>query len=208
MSFIADFYQVSVYRDQYHFSLKPVLLSELEPDSILQPPPQLHVTRGRKVVKRLKRTTRETQARRNGRLLSPETRILRQEQAQERYLSEASYYQIPSQTDQDSMLLRDLLQESITSTEIQGVEATFSGAGQSAGQQPTVSPEYFTQDTDQEEEQTDVESHAELGNKDQQQDLENISAQDDPQSQREHVIHNTGSSPITYNFQGTILGFN
>src|ERR1700760_3481343 len=76
ISFIADFYQVSVYRDQYHFSLKPVLLSELELDSILQPPLQLYVTRGRKVVKQLKRTTRETQARRNGRLLSLETRIL------------------------------------------------------------------------------------------------------------------------------------
>jgi hypothetical protein len=34
MSLIADFYQVSVYFEQYKYALKPVLLSELQPDGI------------------------------------------------------------------------------------------------------------------------------------------------------------------------------
>lgn len=93
LSLIADFYQLSEYRRQYEYALEAVLLSELQPDSKTKPPPALPVTRGRKVVKRLKRTTRETEARRRGRMISPETRSQREEEAQARYLSGTTYAQ-------------------------------------------------------------------------------------------------------------------
>src|ERR1700742_3809372 len=70
---IADFYQISAYREQYRYSLKPVLISELEPDGYTQPPLIADAAVGRKVVKRFRRITCETEARRLGRILPPDT---------------------------------------------------------------------------------------------------------------------------------------
>jgi hypothetical protein len=94
MSLIADFYQISEYREQYKYTFELSLLSDLEPDGITQPPPAVAVPRGRKVVKRLKRVTRETEARRFARMKSPETQRRRQEEARARYQSGASHFQL------------------------------------------------------------------------------------------------------------------
>ena len=92
---IADFYQISAYREQYRYSLKPVLISELEPDGYTQPPLIADAAVGRKVVKRFRRITRETEARRLGRMFPPDTQSQQEEEAQARYLSGASYLQRP-----------------------------------------------------------------------------------------------------------------
>jgi hypothetical protein len=93
LSLIADFYQVSTYREQYKFTLHTTLLSELEQDGVTLPPPPRALLRGRKAMKRLKRTTRETEARRLGRMKSPETQARQREEAQARYQSGANHFQ-------------------------------------------------------------------------------------------------------------------
>src|SRR5205823_4025017 len=62
---IAKFYEISEYREQYKYFLMPVLLDDLEPDGFTKPPPH-GPSRGRPVKKRMKRITRETEARRTG----------------------------------------------------------------------------------------------------------------------------------------------
>jgi len=79
--YIASFYKISVYREQYKYSLIPVLLDDLQPDDITKPVPEPPAKRGRKVVKRMKRKTRETEARRHANMLSPGTRQRREEEA-------------------------------------------------------------------------------------------------------------------------------
>jgi hypothetical protein len=94
LSLIADFYGVSEYRKQYKYSLIPTLLSNLEPDGITKPPPAPVKSSGRKVTKRLRRITRETEARRFARMKSPDTQRRRQEEARSRYQSGASHFQV------------------------------------------------------------------------------------------------------------------
>lgn len=93
-SLIADFYRISQYREQYKHTFHLSLLSDLKPDGITRPPPALAQPRGRKVMKRLKRKTRETEARRLGRMKSPETQMRRQEEARARYQSGANHFQL------------------------------------------------------------------------------------------------------------------
>ncbi|KAK7177811.1 hypothetical protein PSPO01_16135 [Paraphaeosphaeria sporulosa] len=64
-NYIARFYKISEYREQYKYSLLPVLLEDLEPDGVTKPPPDAPL-RGRPVQKRMKRKTRDTEARRLG----------------------------------------------------------------------------------------------------------------------------------------------
>ena len=94
MSLIANFYQISEYRQQYKDSLQPSILSELEPDGVTQPPPTYPKSAGRRVQKRLKRISRETEARRRGRMKSPMTQDRQREQARARYQSGASHFQV------------------------------------------------------------------------------------------------------------------
>ncbi|PSN59271.1 hypothetical protein BS50DRAFT_641103 [Corynespora cassiicola Philippines] len=58
-NYIAKFYEISEYREQYKYSLLPILLDDLEPDGVTKPPPDAP-SRGRPVQKRMKRRTRET----------------------------------------------------------------------------------------------------------------------------------------------------
>lgn len=92
-SLIADFYQLSEYREQYKFSPSTILLAELEPDGVTLPPQDLFPLRGRPIKKRFKRKTRETEARRLGKMRSPEAQRQRQEEAAARYQSGASRFQ-------------------------------------------------------------------------------------------------------------------
>ena len=48
---IAKFYEISEYREQYKYSLVPVLLDDLEPDGFTKPPPH-GPSRGRPVCQR------------------------------------------------------------------------------------------------------------------------------------------------------------
>jgi len=89
---IAEFYKISVYREQYKFSLLPVLLDDLEPDGVTKPPPS-SVLRGRPATKRMKRRTRETEARRLGNLVSSSVRREQQIEARNRYLSGTTCFQ-------------------------------------------------------------------------------------------------------------------
>ena len=88
--YIATFYQISEYREQYKYSLVPVLLDDLEPDGVTKPPPEAPL-RGRPVKKRIKRTTRETEARRVGNLASSSSRKERQDEARIRHQSGVTY---------------------------------------------------------------------------------------------------------------------
>ena len=66
--YIAKFYKISEYREQYKYSLLPVLRDDLEPDGVTKPPPYAP-SRGRPVQKRMKRRTWEIEARRLGNLV-------------------------------------------------------------------------------------------------------------------------------------------
>ena len=90
--YIAKFYKISEYREQYKYSLLPVLRDDLEPDGVTKPPPYAP-SRGRPVQKRMKRRTRETEARRLGNLASPNCRKEQQDEARNRYQSGATYFQ-------------------------------------------------------------------------------------------------------------------
>jgi hypothetical protein len=91
-NYIAKFYEISEYREQYKYSLLPVLLDDLEPDGVTKPPPDAP-SRGRPVQKRMKRKTRETEARRLGNLASSSGRMEQQDEARNRYQSGATYFQ-------------------------------------------------------------------------------------------------------------------
>ncbi|KAF9728390.1 hypothetical protein PMIN01_12173 [Paraphaeosphaeria minitans] len=72
--YIAKFYKISEYREQYKYSLLPVLSEDLEPDGVTKPPPDAPL-RGRPVQKKMKRKTRETEAWRLGNLASSSGRM-------------------------------------------------------------------------------------------------------------------------------------
>jgi hypothetical protein len=90
--YIAKFYEISEYREQYKCSLLPVLLDDLEPDGFTKPP-AIGTSRGRPVRKRMKRTTRETEARRRGNLVSSSSQRQQQDEARNRYQSGTTYCQ-------------------------------------------------------------------------------------------------------------------
>lgn len=90
--YIAKFYEISEYREQYKYSLLPVLLDDLEPDGVTKPPPYAP-SRGRPAQKRMKRRTRETEARRLGNLASSNVRKGQQDEARNRYQSGGIYFQ-------------------------------------------------------------------------------------------------------------------
>ena len=83
-NYIAKFYEISEYREQYKYSLVPVLLDGLEPDGVTKPPPDIPL-RGRPVKKRMKRRTRETEARRVGNPVSSSSWKEQQDEARNRY---------------------------------------------------------------------------------------------------------------------------
>ncbi|KAH7394679.1 hypothetical protein BKA66DRAFT_567041 [Pyrenochaeta sp. MPI-SDFR-AT-0127] len=91
-NYIAKFYEISEYREQYKYSLLPILLDDLEPDGFTKPPPDAP-SRGRPVQKRMKRRTRETEARRLGNLASSSGRKEQQDEARNRYQSGVTYFQ-------------------------------------------------------------------------------------------------------------------
>ncbi|KAF2187549.1 hypothetical protein K469DRAFT_725100 [Zopfia rhizophila CBS 207.26] len=98
-NYIAKFYEISEYREQYRYSLLPVLLDDLEPDGVTKPPLDAAL-RGRP-IKRMKRRTRETEARRLGNLVSSSSRKEQQDEARNRYQSGVTYFQ--QQTHQDTL---------------------------------------------------------------------------------------------------------
>jgi hypothetical protein len=89
-NYITKFYEISEYREQYKYSLLPVLLDDLEPDGVAKPPPDVSL-RGRPTKKRMKRKTRETEARRVGNLVLSNGRKEQQNEAQNRYQSGVTY---------------------------------------------------------------------------------------------------------------------
>lgn len=89
---IAKFYEISEYREQYKYSLVPVLLDDLEPDGFTKPPPH-GLSRGRLIRKRMKRITRESEARRRGNLAPPSLQRKQQSEARNRYQSGTTYAQ-------------------------------------------------------------------------------------------------------------------
>ncbi|PSN59068.1 hypothetical protein BS50DRAFT_594940 [Corynespora cassiicola Philippines] len=91
-NYIAKFYEISEYREQYKYSLLAILLDDLEPDGVTKPPPEAP-SRGRPAHKRMKRRTRETEARRLGNLASSSRRKEQQDEARNRYQSGATYPQ-------------------------------------------------------------------------------------------------------------------
>lgn len=101
---IAKFYEISEYREQYKYSLLPVLLDDLEPDGVTKPPPDAP-SRGRPVQKRMKRRTRETEARRLGNLAPSSVRKEQQDEARNRYQSGATYFQHPDTSDRPSQTI-------------------------------------------------------------------------------------------------------
>ncbi|KAK7178181.1 hypothetical protein PSPO01_15771 [Paraphaeosphaeria sporulosa] len=104
-NYIARFYEISEYREQYKYSLLPVLLEDLEPDGVTKPPPDAPL-RGRPVQKRMKRKTRETEARRLGNLASSSGRMEQQDEARNRYQSGATYFQQhPDASDRPSHII-------------------------------------------------------------------------------------------------------
>ena len=61
--YIAKYYKISEYQYQYKYSPIAVLLDELEPDSVTRPPLRTNtIKRGCPITKRIKRTTRKTEA--------------------------------------------------------------------------------------------------------------------------------------------------
>lgn len=90
--YIAKFYEITEYREQYKYSLLPVLLDDLEPDGVTKPPPDAP-SRGRRAKKRMKRKTRETEARRVGNLVSSDVQKAQQDEARNRYQSGVTYFQ-------------------------------------------------------------------------------------------------------------------
>ena len=83
-NYIAKFYDISEYRKRYKYSLVPVLLDSLEPNSVTKPPPDIPL-RGLPVKKRMKRRTQETEAPRVGNLVLSSSRKEQQDEARNRY---------------------------------------------------------------------------------------------------------------------------
>ena len=106
--YIANFYEISEYREQYKYSLVPVLLDDLEPDGVTKPPPEASL-RGRPSKKRMKRRTRETEARRVGNLASSSSQKERQDEARIRHQSGVTYssqLDLPSIVESHALLQR------------------------------------------------------------------------------------------------------